>query len=184
MVDIISFIIGIVVDMFILDKVLVFCNLMLVVLLVLGIMCGDFVFGDLFFIGGVFVGENVYYVNGLNIINFCIGVGFSELLFDMYDMFEVKIGGYLVEFGCVIGGVINVKIKSGINEFKWGVNVYYEFDLLCEDCFLFFFLVNDFYRINNDFDKSDLLDYNIWLSGVLIEDKLFYYVLVNLCDVE
>lgn len=37
----------------------------------------------------------------------------------------MKIGGYLVEFGCLMGGVINVIIKSGINEFKVGVNFYY-----------------------------------------------------------
>lgn len=92
---------------------------------------GDFDFGNFVLFGGFFVGENVYYVNGINVINFCNGFGGLEFLFEMYELFEVKIGGYFVEYGCFIGGVINVCIKSGSNEFKWGVSVYYELLVFC-----------------------------------------------------
>ena len=184
MVDITSSTTGIVVDTLTLDKVPVPRNLTSVALLAPGTTRGDSAFGDLPSIGGASVGENAYYVNGLNITNFRTGVGSSEPPFDIYDMFEVKTGGYSAEFGRVTGGVINAKIKSGTNEFKWGVNAYYEPDSLREDRPSSFSPANDLYRINNDFDKSDSLDYNIWSSGALIEDKLFYYVLVNPRDVE
>ncbi|MEC7826818.1 MAG: carboxypeptidase regulatory-like domain-containing protein, partial [Pseudomonadota bacterium] len=133
MVDITSSTTGIVVDTLTLDKVPVPRNLTSVALLAPGTTRGDSAFGDLPSIGGASVGENAYYVNGLNITNFRTGVGSSEPPFDMYDMFEVKTGGYSAEFGRVTGGVINAKIKSGTNEFKWGVNAYYEPDSLRED---------------------------------------------------
>lgn len=184
MVDITSSTTGIVVDTLTLDKVPVPRNLTSVALLAPGTTRGDSAFGDLPSIGGASVGENAYYVNGLNITNFRTGVGSSEPPFDMYDTFEVKTGGYSAEFGRVTGGVINAKIKSGTNEFKWGVNAYYEPDALREDRPSSFFPTNGLYRINNDNDERDQLDYNIWSSGALIEDTLFYYFLINPRDTE
>ena len=184
MVDITSSTTGIVVDTLTLDKVPVPRNLTSVALLAPGTTRGDSAFGDLPSIGGASVGENAYYVNGLNITNFRTGVGSSEPPFDMYDTFEVKTGGYSAEFGRVTGGVINAKIKSGTNEFKWGVNAYYEPDALREDRPSSKYTSNDLYRINNAEDERDQLDYNIWSSGALIEDKLFYYFLINPRDTE
>ncbi len=182
MVDVTSSSTGIVVDQVTLEKVPVPRNLTSVALLAPGTTKGDSAFGDLPSIGGASVGENAYFVNGLNLTNFRTGVGSSEPPFEMYETFEVKTGGYSAEFGRVTGGVINAKTKSGTNEFHWGVNYYIEPDALRDDPPNN--VVDGLYRIDNRQDEETLWDANIWASGALIEDKLFYYVLFNPRDRE
>ncbi|WP_137167702.1 TonB-dependent receptor [Salinimonas lutimaris] len=184
LVDVTSSTTGISVDAVTLDKLPVPRNLSSVALLAPGTTEGDSDFGDggLTSIGGSSVAENAFYINGLNITNFRTGVGSSEPPFDMYDSFEIKTGGYSAEYGRVTGGIINTKIKSGTNEFKAGINAYWEPEALRsykpserrED---------GTYRINNDADEVTNLDVNVWASGALIEDKLFFYVLANPRDV-
>ena len=179
MVDVTSSSTGIVVDSVTLDRVPVPRNLTSVALLAPGTTQGDSAFGDLPSIGGASVGENGYYINGLNITNFRTGVGSSEPPFDMYETFEVKTGGYSAEFGRVTGGVINAKTKSGTNEFKAGANFYWEPDALREQRDSSRNNVNGLYRIDNTQDEVDEWDVNVWASGALIEDKLFFYALFN-----
>ncbi|MCU7555079.1 TonB-dependent receptor [Alteromonas sp. ASW11-19] len=182
MVDVTSSSTGIVVDQVTLEKVPVPRNLTSVALLAPGTTKGDSAFGDLPSIGGASVGENAYFVNGLNLTNFRTGVGSSQPPFEMYETFEVKTGGYSAEFGRVTGGVINAKTKSGTNEFKWGVNYYIEPDALRDDPPNN--KVDGLYRIDNRKDEETLWDANLWASGALIEDELFYYVLFNPRDRE
>lgn len=183
MVDVASSSTGISVDAVTLDKLPVPRNLTSVALLAPGTTEGDSAFGDLPSIGGSSVAENAFYINGLNITNFRTGVGSSEPPFDMYDSFDIKTGGYSAEFGRVTGGIINTKIKSGSNEFKAGVNAYYEPEALRE--YKPSSVREDgSYRINNDADEYNTWDVNVWASGALIEDKLFFYVLANPRDVE
>ncbi|MCG7645193.1 TonB-dependent receptor [Alteromonas sp. Cnat3-28] len=179
MVDVTSSSTGIVVDSVTLDRVPVPRNLTSVALLAPGTTQGDSAFGDLPSIGGASVGENGYYINGLNITNFRTGVGSSEPPFDMYETFEVKTGGYSAEFGRVTGGVINAKTKSGTNEFKAGANFYWEPDALREQRNSSRNNVNGLYRIDNTQDEVNEWDVNVWASGALIEDKLFFYALFN-----
>ncbi|MDO6567189.1 TonB-dependent receptor [Alteromonas sp. 1_MG-2023] len=184
MVDVTSSSTGIVVDTVTLDRVPVPRNLTSVALLAPGTTQGDSAFGDLPSIGGASVGENGYYINGLNITNFRTGVGSSEPPFDMYETFEVKTGGYSAEYGRITGGVINAKTKSGSNEFKAGVNVYWEPDALREQKNSYRRTTNGTYRIDNTGDEKDSWDANVWASGALIEDKLFFYALFNPRSVE
>ncbi|WP_371372754.1 TonB-dependent receptor domain-containing protein [Thalassotalea aquiviva] len=178
MVDITSSSTGIVVDSLTLDKVPVSRDFTGVALLAPGTAKGDTAFGNNPTIGGASVAENAYYINGLNITNFRTGVGSSRPPFEMYDTFEVKTGGYSAEFGRVTGGVINAKTKSGTNEFKAGVNVYWEPDALRankpsvkrED---------GTYYVDNTADTNDFQEVNVWASGALIKDTLFFYGLYS-----
>ena len=184
LVDVTSSTTGISVDAVTLDKLPVPRNLSSVALLAPGTTEGDSDFGDggLTSIGGSSVAENAFYINGLNITNFRTGVGSSEPPFDMYDSFEIKTGGYSAEYGRVTGGIINTKIKSGTNEFKAGINAYWEPEAL-RSYKPSSKRENGTYRINNDADEVTNLDVNVWASGALIEDKLFFYVLANPRDV-
>ena len=177
MVDVTSSSTGIVVDSLTLEKVPVPRDFTGVALLAPGTTKGDSAFGDLPSIGGASVAENAYYVNGLNLTNFRTGVGSSNPPFEMFESFEVKTGGYSAEFGRVTGGVINAKTKSGSNEFKWGVNAIYEPDALREDKPST--KQGDGLRVNNTDDQNDYWDVNLWASGAVIEDELFFYVLYN-----
>lgn len=178
LVDVSSSATGIVVDELTLQKVPVARDFTGVALLAPGTTKGDSAFGNNPSIGGASVAENAYYVNGLNITNFRTGVGSSQPPFEMYDSFEVKTGGYSAEFGRVTGGVINAKTKSGSNEFKAGVNIFFEPDMFREDK-KSPKRDDGTYRIDNTGDENTAYDINLWASGAIIEDTLFYYVLYS-----
>src|SRR3546814_8414578 len=90
-------------------------NVSSVALLAPGVAGGSAGFGGISF-GGSSVAENAFYINGLNVTDFYNRVGFSEAPFDFYEEFQVKTGGYSVEFGRTTDGVVNAITKSGTNE--------------------------------------------------------------------
>jgi outer membrane receptor for ferrienterochelin and colicin len=177
---------GIVVNAEELDRLPVARNLSSVALLAPGTTQGDTGFGNLVSFGGSSVAENAYFVNGLNITNFRTSLGSSDVPFEMYENFEVKTGGYSAEFGRSTGGVMNATTKSGSNDFKWGINTYWSPDALREDRPNVkrtdedgIDLHGSEWFVVNQEDKYDSAEFNLWASGALVEDKLFYYVLVN-----
>jgi outer membrane receptor protein involved in Fe transport len=178
LVDVTSNSTGIIIDAVTLDKVPVPRDLTSVALLAPGTTKGDSAFGNVPSIGGASAAENAYYVNGLNLTNFRTGVGSSNPPFEMFQTFEVKTGGYSAEYGRVTGGVVNAKTKSGTNEFKWGVNAFYEPDALREDK-PNTVLPDGTTSIDNSSDENTFWDVNLWASGAIIEDTLFYYALYN-----
>jgi hypothetical protein len=178
LVDITSNSTGIVIDSITLDKVPVPRDLTSIALLAPGTTQGDSNFGNVPSIGGASAAENAYYVNGLNLTNFRTGVGSSNPPFEMFESFEVKTGGLSAEYGRVTGGVINAKTKSGSNEFKWGVNFFIEPDSLRADKPDGLNANGDIRNINNR-DENTFMDANLWASGAIIEDTLFFYALYN-----
>jgi hypothetical protein len=96
-------------------------NVASVALLAPGVNKGNAAFGGLTF-GGSSIAENSYYVNGLNVTDFYNRNGFSEAPFAFYQEFQVKTGGYSVEFGRSTGGVVNAVTRSGSNEFTMAPN--------------------------------------------------------------
>ncbi|MBF7071820.1 TonB-dependent receptor [Glaciecola sp. MH2013] len=170
---------GITVDQFTLEKVPVPRDLTGVALLTPGATQGDSAFGNVPSIGGASAAENAYYINGLNITNFRTGVGSSNPPFEMYESFEIKTGGYSAEYGRVTGSVINAKTKSGSNEFKWGVNVFWEPDALREDKPSNSLPGESLLQIDNSEDENEFAEMNIWASGAIVEDTLFFYALYN-----
>jgi len=122
--------------------------------------------------GGSSVGENAYYINGMNTTNFRNAIGSSTIPFEFYEHMEVKTGGYQAEFGRSTGGVMNAVTKSGSNELHFGANVFWEPDALYEDS------PNTFAATNSS-DVTSKVEYNFWVSGAIVEDKLFFYGLYN-----
>ena len=147
-------------------------NITAIQLLAPGTQSGDAAFGNLASIGGSSPAENVYIVNGLNTTNFRNFTGSSSVPFEFYDQVEVKTGGYQAEFGKATGGVVNAVTKSGSNDFEFGMNVSFYPDSLYED-------KPDTYASRNHLDERDLTEINIWASGPIIKDMLFFYLLVN-----
>jgi hypothetical protein len=73
-------------------------------------------------LSGSSVGENVFYVNGLNITNFVNGIGSTSVPFDFYKTINVMTGGFQAEYGRSTGGVVNAVTKSGSNTFTFAVH--------------------------------------------------------------
>lgn len=175
-----------VVDVEYLNKVPVSRDVTSVAMLAPGTIQGDSDFGNFASFGGASVGENTYYVNGINTTNFRNGLGGSELPFEMYKSFEIKTGGYSAEFGRSTGGVVNAVTKSGSNEFKFGASAYFEPaslrsdspDVKRTDPDNIEEAGSEYYIVNNK-DKVGKTNINLWASGALIEDKLFFFGLIN-----
>jgi hypothetical protein len=147
------------------DRLPVARDALSVALLAPGVVRGEF--GGVSF-GGSSVAENAVYVNGLNITDFYNRVGFSTVPFNFFQEFQVKTGGYSVEFGRTTGGVLNTVTKSGTNEFKAGAQLVYEPDWLQSE------QQDNPGRISR-FDEFDRAALNLWASGAIIKDKLFFF---------
>lgn len=148
-----------------------------VALLAPGTTRGDSRLGGASF-GGSSVAENSMYINGLNVTNFRNGLGFSNVPYDFYETFQVKTGGYSAEFGRSTGGVVNAVTKSGSNEFAMGGSIYLQPEALRETSPSVRANDGSWYTYRDD-DTRSSTSANIWASGALIQDELFYYVIYN-----
>ena len=146
-----------------------------VALLAPGVVKGDF--SGISF-GGSSVAENTTYINGLNVTDFYNRIGFSEVPYAFYKEFQVKTGGYSVEFGRSTGGVINAVTRSGTNEFKFGVEGVWEPGFLQAEGKDHYDAAGHPYYVSShdEYDRSSL---NLYASGPLIKDKLFFFVMVE-----
>lgn len=149
-----------------------------VALLAPGTTKGDDRFGNYASFGGASIAENSMYINGLNVTNFRNGVGFSSVPFEFYKEFQVKTGGYSAEFGRSTGGVVNAVTKSGSNDFEFGGSIFYRPESMRQTAPSSNKVNGDPSRVNN-FDSQDELDGNIYASGAIIQDTIFFYALYN-----
>ncbi|WPU56273.1 TonB-dependent receptor [Stenotrophomonas acidaminiphila] len=148
-----------------------------VALLAPGVVSSGSSFGGLSF-GGSSVAENVAYINGLNVTDPYRRQGFSTVPFNFYEEFQIKTGGYSAEFGRSTGGVINAITRSGTNEFKGGVQVTMEPSAWAsakKDHFHRDGTIDE--RDRTSRDRSPLLKTNVWASGPILKDKLFFFAM-------
>ena len=132
---------------------------------------GDNRFGNLASFGGASVAENTSFINGLNTTNFRTGVGFSEVPFEFYDTLQIKTGGYAAKYGRSLGGVMNATAKSGSNDWDFGLNTYYNDNRLRTS--------PDTYSAANRVDEDTSTTYDVYASGPIIKDRLFFYALYS-----
>lgn len=156
-------------------------NVASIALLAPGTAQGSASFGGISF-GGSSVAENAFYVNGLNVTDFYNRVGFSEAPYSFYKEFQVKTGGYSVEFGRTTGGVVNALTQSGSNEFHYGA----EFVWTPED---WRSSERDSYRDGDRYltrsrDTNDAMRLNAWASGPIVKDRLFFFAMYEGRDIE
>ena len=127
-------------------------------------------------IGGGSSAENGYYLNGINITSIKTGIGYIGMPWDAIAQTEVKTGGIESEFGGALGGIVNSISKSGSNDFEFGgyVRVDPEATRSHHDNLL---KTNGSLFSNSEQNEKTFTRYNIWASGALIEDSLFFYAL-------
>lgn len=155
-------------------------NIASVAILAPGVERGAASFGGLSF-GGSSVAENSFYINGLNVTDFYNRNGFSSAPFAFYQEFQVKTGGYSVEFGRSTGGVINAVTRSGTNEFRAGAELTMEpraWQSQAED----HYRVDGTRYISARHDDYSLNKLNVFASGPLIRDRLFFFAMYEARD--
>ena len=150
-------------------------NVTSVALLAPGVNKGTAGFGGITF-GGSSIAENSYYVNGLNVTDFYNRNGFSEAPFAFYQEFQVKTGGYSVEFGRSTGGVVNAVTRSGTNDFHYGAELTTE-PASWESSGRNAYNADGTLNIANSDDRDPLTKLNVFASGALIKDKLFFFLM-------
>jgi Carboxypeptidase regulatory-like domain/TonB dependent receptor/TonB-dependent Receptor Plug Domain len=134
-------------------------------------------FGGISF-GGSSVAENAVYVNGLNVTDFYNRVGFSSIPDAFFQEYQIKTGGYSVEFGRTTGGVIN----AVTNDFHFGAELRWEPEWLQtdgEDK-----LNPDGSKVSYQYDGFDRRNLTLSAGGPIIKDKLFFYALYEFRDLE
>lgn len=146
-----------------------------VALLAPGVVASGATFGGLTF-GGSSVAENVAYINGLNVTDPYRRQGFSSVPFAFYEEFQIKTGGYSAEFGRSTGGVINAVTRSGSNEFHAGAELTLEprdWKSDRKDRFHSDGTLDE--RDRRSRDNSSLYKANVWASGAIVKDRLFFF---------
>lgn len=123
-------------------------------------------------LGGSSVAENIYYINGMNVTNFRTFIGGSTVPFEFYDQVQVKTGGYQAEFGRSTGGALIAVSRSGSNELRGGANFYYEPNSLRST------QPNTYTNLNEN-DEVTRWDGNMWASGALVEDRVYFFAFYN-----
>ncbi|NLA69103.1 MAG: TonB-dependent receptor, partial [Gammaproteobacteria bacterium] len=140
-----------------------------------GVVQGNASFGGISF-GGSSIAENSVFINGLNVTDFYRRHSFSTAPFAFFREFQVKTGGYSVEFGRSTGGVINAVTRSGGNEFQGGVELTFEpsaWKSRGEDRFYDDGSVN----VRSSHDRSSFTKANVWASGPIVRDRLFMFAM-------
>ncbi|NQZ86749.1 MAG: TonB-dependent receptor [Colwellia sp.] len=144
---------------------------------------------------GSSVAENGFFLNGLNITDIRKGLGSIDLPWEAIAQTNIVTGGVSAEYGQFIGGVTDLVSKSGDNEFKFGVTVDYipssmasqspdtwGYSLQSDDDGNYPF---DPVMINNNGDSNyEETRYNIYASGAIVEDTLFFYGIFNPQDIK
>ena len=156
-------------------------DILSVALLAPGLTKGDGDLGNAVSFGGSSVAENTVYINGLNVTDFYNRVGASSVPYAFYKEFQVKTGGYSVEFGRTTGGVINAVTRSGTNEFEFGSEVVWEPHQLQSSSADRFTRAGDPYIVSQ-YDEYDRASASVYASGPIVKDRLFFFGLYEARD--
>jgi hypothetical protein len=141
-----------------------------------GVNRGSGGFSALPVVAGASAQENGYYVNGFDVTDLYKMSSYSMVPFDAIAEQQVKTGGYPAEFGRSLGGVLNVVTKSGSNDFHYGISTFMEPDATRSTTRNTHAYDGSWYAHPSN-DSTDSYEGDLWASGPIIKDKLFFYVL-------
>lgn len=143
--------------------------------------------------GGAGPSENAAFINGFPVTNSLYQVGYSSLPFGAINQAQIITGGYGAEFGRSTGGVINITTKSGSNQWEAGIGATWAPDSLRAKPKNLIYPVTG--SANTSATDGQIYNYregdvrneygiNGYISGPLIEDKLFLYFAAEKTNVE
>ncbi len=136
-------------------------------------------------IGGGAPSENSYYINGFPVTNALTQLGSIELPWGAIQQAQVLTGGFGVEFGRSIGGVLNITTKSGTNTWTGGGSVYVEPNSLKSKQKDIYYpntgapenaATDGKLRVYNQNNGDTAYNYGAFVGGPIIKDKLFVFI--------
>ncbi len=120
---------------------------------------------------GASAAENRYIIDGVDTTDPAYGTFGTNIPFNFIDTIEVKPGGYQAEYGGALGGVINVLVKSGGNEYHGSLFGYFTNDSISGEA-----PVLARYGRDKGFAKYDI---GADVGGYFVKDKLWFYAAFN-----
>lgn len=139
-----------------------------------------------FSIGGAADSENAYLVEGQDTENISGGYSKANVPYQFIQEVQVKTSGIEAEHGGALGGVVNVVMKKGSNQWHGQVFTYWEGDSVDADNNNTF-LQYDPYGTNNDLidpstqlytgkkDSFRFLQPGVTIGGPILKDKLWLF---------
>jgi hypothetical protein len=138
--------------------------------------------------GGASVAENAYYIDGFNSTDALTGQGGISLPYFALEQVQTITTGYGAKYGRSVGGVINQIGKSGSNEWHFGVRAQWAPAPFRDDYKNAYWsnprvteadapgqANGDIYRYRKGNSYAETI-YDVYASGPIIPDKLFFYV--------
>ncbi len=131
-------------------------------------------------LGGASVAENAYYINGFNVTNIVKGIAFNAVPFEATAEQQVKNGGYSVEYGRSLGGVISVNTKRGTDEWKGGISLSYSPKALRgKSVYADKSATTGNWNLVERPGDSESALLNLYVGGPLIKDTLYGFALIQ-----
>jgi hypothetical protein len=134
--------------------------------------------------GGGSTAENAYYIDGLNATDALFNNGGVALPYGSIEQQQTFTSGYGAAYGRSIGGVINQIGKSGSNEWHFGVRTVWTPESMRGSRDNHYFvnplsevpgeMVGDLASFNTQ-DRVSEAVYDLYVSGPLIKDRLFFF---------
>ena len=138
-------------------------------------------------IDGASGSENRFVIDGVDTTDPQDGVSGQDLVTDFIDEVQVKSAGYQAEYGGSIGGVVNAVTKSGTNEFKGSVGLYYgDRDWDGGERALPYRGWESAGTIYRTFDEEDItrVEPIVSLGGPIVKDKAWFFAGYTYTEVE
>jgi len=114
---------------------------------------------------GSTIGENAFFIDGMNATDAVMQVGTIEMNFDAIEEIQLLSGGFEAEHGFATGGIINLLTRSGGNEFSGTLDLRYRDDAFQES--------------GDHFDAGELSskheEFGATLGGPIRRDRLWFF---------
>lgn len=120
--------------------------------------------------------ENTYVIDGMNTTGVGFGDAAADLNTDFFDEIEIKTAGYMPEFGRSTGGIFNLVLRSGGNDFHGDVfvNATPGFLRATPEA-----IARAGEAIGREDDPTLNLDMGFAIGGPIIRDRLWFFAGFN-----